>query len=348
MNSALRLTVRVDAPAEHPRAEAALAACAVWLAEIERCCSRFLPESELSWLNATAGSGPQAVSADLYDMLALALAAAARTDGLFDPTLLPALCAVGYDRSFDEIGQRGVASLAPQRAVEGTVAAGAAASETRRGRWRDVRLDPDTHTVTLPVGMALDLGGIAKGWAADVLASRFLADFPAYLVDLGGDLRLRGGPEPGAAWLIGISDPRAASATTSGEDESRYTDSQYGDSHYVAGVRLAAGGIATSGDARRWWLRAGQRMHHLIDPRTGRPAEQTGERRPLAVTALALTAAEADVLAKVAFLRGYPEGLRGLARGTTSAGVMVFADGAVEATPNLEEYLHAMCPTSAR
>jgi thiamine biosynthesis lipoprotein ApbE len=93
-------------------------------------------------------------------------------------------------------------------------------------------------------------------------------------------------------------------------------------------------------------------MHHLIDPRTGRPAAaptappaaagDSDARRVLTYTALAPAAVEADVLAKVAFLRGYPDGLRSLANGTRSAGVCVFADGAVEATPNLEEYLHAL------
>lgn len=332
MNSDLRLTVRRedDSVAGQAAATAALETCAEWLGAMERRFSRFLPASELNALNAGAGS-EVIVGEDLFAVVALALDAAARTDGLFDPTVLGALRAAGYDRGFDVIGQREIGA-AP--------AAASAAGAARCGRWRDIHLDAARRAILLPRGVALDLGGIAKSWAADVLAERFLAPFPAALVDLGGDLRVRGGPEPGVPWLIGIEDPRGAAASSRPP-------------RYLAGVRLSSGGVATSGDARRWWLRAGRRMHHLIDPRMGAPASVAprpdgGGRRALAWTALAPTTAEADVLAKVAFLHGYPAGLGLLARGTAAAGVCILEDGSVAATPNLEEYLHAMAPAPTR
>jgi thiamine biosynthesis lipoprotein len=173
------------------------------------------------------------------------------------------------------------------------------------------------------------------------VARRFLAPFAAYLIDMGGDLRVHGGPAPGAPWIVGIADPRDAPSPGQRAPAIPAVTAQ----RYVAGIPLAEGGIATSGDTRRWWLRGGQRQHHLIDPRTGRsalPPDGTRlEGRVLAWTALASTTAEADVLAKVAYLRGYPDGLRELARGTDSAGLCVFANGQLEVTPNLEEYLHA-------
>ena len=334
MNSDLRLIVRPSAPTEQARAQAtaALDASVAWLAAMEQRCSRFSPASELSALNASAGGWFRA-SADLYAVVGLALEAARRTRGLFDPTVLPALVAAGYDRSFEQIerGERETPDAAPQTP----------APRWSAGRWREVRLDPAHRSIALPLGVALDLGGIAKGWAADALAQRYLDPFPAYLIDLGGDLRLRGGPAEGRPWLVGIEQPTAAmSPGDAGEGETP---------RYLACMPIAAGGIATSGDARRWWLRGGHRLHHLIDPRTGRPAHSSsaaGEltRRPLTWTALAPTTAEADVLAKVAFLLGYPTGLRMLTR--HAAGVCAWADGRIEATPNLEEYLHALASAS--
>jgi thiamine biosynthesis lipoprotein len=325
MNSNFQLTVRAEETAV-VGAERALDACVAWLGEIERACSRFLPESELCALNASPGN-PFVASADLYAIVAHALKMAERTDGLFDPTILPALLAAGYSRSFDEIGQREIGAT-PEDAQT--------PRGWRRGCWREVALDAATRTITLPAGAALDLGGVAKGWAADEVARRFLNDFSAYLIDLGGDLRVRGEPEDGNAWLIGVEDPRVA-AGPGKSDTTR-------EPRYLAAVELRRGGIATSGPARRWWLLGGQRLNHLIDPRTGLPvATPPDERALLASTVLAPTALEADVYAKVVFLRGYPAGLECLPAGI--AGLCVFADGTFATSAGLQAYLRAQAST---
>jgi thiamine biosynthesis lipoprotein len=331
MNSDLRLTVRLAAetPVERAAAATVLDACATWLAQIERTCSRFLADSELCALNASAGV-PFVASPELFAVVRLVCEYAARTDGLFDPTILPALRAAGYTRTFDEIGH----GETRWNAEDAEDAERFQDTGTIRARTARIQLDEATRTITLAPGVALDLGGIAKGWAADELARRFLASFPGYLIDLGGDLRVHGGPRDGEPWIVGIADPRVNAGMTLAEQGATY----------VAGLALTDGGIATSGDARRWWLRDGTRQHHLIDPRTGRPAmraDTNPDSRVLTCTALAPTAAEADVLAKVAFLLGYPDGLRMLSRGILRAGVCVFASGRVEASPNLEEYLYA-------
>jgi thiamine biosynthesis lipoprotein len=321
MNSDFQLTVRTEEIAAAV-AERALDASVAWLGEIERTCSRFLPESELCALNASSGD-PFVASSDLYAVVAHALEMAERTDGLFDPTILPALLAAGYARSFDDIGQREIGeALGDAQPPQGW----------RRGCWREVALDAATRTITLPAGVALDLGGVAKGWAADEVARRFLNAFPAYLIDLGGDLRVHGEPEAGNAWLIGVEDPRAA-AGPARSDTTR-------EPQYLAAVELRRGGIATSGPARRWWLLGGQRMNHLIDPRTGHPVASVPDGRGvLACTVLAPSALEADVYAKVVFLRGYPAGLESLPAGT--AGMCVFADGTFATSAGLEAYLRA-------
>jgi thiamine biosynthesis lipoprotein len=122
--------------------------------------------------------------------------------------------------------------------------------------------------VELEPGVRLDLGGIAKGYAAD-RACELLALAGPCLVNAGGDVAVRGG-----AWPVGV-----APGLT---------------------LELAAGGLATSGRDRRRWVRGGREQHHLIDPRSGRPARS----KALRVTVVAGSAADAEVLAKAAFLGG--------------------------------------------
>lgn len=162
----------------------------------------------------------------------------------------------------------------------------------------------------LACGAKLDLGGIAKGWAADLALERFFASFLNVIINVGGDMRVRGGKQPGESWALGIGDPREAPES----DAPR---------HAIV-LMLGQGGLATSGATTRWWRHRGQRQHHLIDPRTGRPAQiwidpsddaDEAEEAPEAplllatATALAPTAAHAEVAAKVALLRGYPDAL---------------------------------------
>ncbi|MGH2487571.1 MAG: FAD:protein FMN transferase, partial [Ktedonobacterales bacterium] len=168
----------------------------------------------------------------------------------------------------------------------------------------------------------LDLGGIAKGWAADIALERLCYDCAHVLINVGGDLRLRGGPQPDQAWATGVYDPRAEAAGAS--------------SRYAAVVRMSRGGLATSGSVRRWWLRGSVRRHHLLDPRTGEPARVWIDQRDDAdagrliatATALAPTAARAEVAAKVALLRGYPDALRMVEENWARYGALGPADDA--------------------
>ena len=141
----------------------------------------------------------------------------------------------------------------------------------------------DGCTILLERGTHLDLGGIGKGYAVDRVA-RHLAAVGNCLVNAGGDLAVAGG-----AWPIGITDDLT--------------------------VELTRGAIATSGRDRRHWRRGDCALHHLIDPRTGRPAETDLVR----VTVVGESAVEAEVLAKVAFLGGELDAPR----------VLVGADGTV-------------------
>ncbi len=145
-----------------------------------------------------------------------------------------------------------------------------------RARW-------DGHTLTLPAGMELDLGGIGKEYAVD-RAAALLADrtTAAFLVNFGGDLYASGPRREGLPWIVGIDDPERTGEAL------------------LWRVELARGGLATSGDARRFALVAGRRLGHVLDPTTGWPVEGA----PRAVTVLADTCLEAGTLATMALLRG--------------------------------------------
>lgn len=244
--------------------------------EHDRRFSRFRDDSELSLVNARAGR-PVSVSAPFIALLRFALRAAAETDGLFDPTVLPVLRAAGYDRDFEaiEVG----ASPEPPSTPLGPA-----------GMWRRIALVG--RDVLLPDGAALDLGGVAKGWAVDRAVER-LGALPWAAVNAGGDLRVVGRPPPGEV-LVGVEDPRHPGIE-------------------IGRMVLTGGAVATSSVTRRSW---GRGWHHLIDPRTSLPADTD----VLQATVFAPTCAEAEVRAKWALLVG-PEALSAI------PGLLVMRDG---------------------
>ena len=250
-----------------PHAEAALAAAQQEVDACERELSRFDADSDLSRLNAAAGDwvpvGPR-----LLETLQLALRAREETAGRFDPTVLPALVAAGYDRSFERLEER------PAEHADGWRAGAAIQLDERRSRAR------------LEAGTAVDLGGIGKGYAADHALDAMLAAAPAIgggLVDLGGDIAVGGDTPEGGPWRIAVADPRRPEAT-------------------LTFLALDAGGIATSGrNARRFG--PARSLHHLIDPETGEPALAG----PLTVTVVAPDAAAAEAAATTLAIAGLAE-----------------------------------------
>src|SRR5438270_235493 len=200
-------------------------------------CSRFRPDSELTALNRAAGQ-PTKVSAVLREAIVVALRAAALSDGAVDPTVGEAVRVLGYDTDFASVPPTGPA-LARVARVPG---------------WRCVTAG-ENGTVSLPIGVQLDLGATAKAWAADV-ASRRAAEALGcgVLVSLGGDVAVAG-PPPASGWRVGIADWHGAS------------DRQLDET-----VEIHSGGVATSSMAVRRWVRDAQHLHHIVDPRTGQPA----------------------------------------------------------------------------
>lgn len=231
--------------------------------------TRFSENSELSALNRAAGSWFKA-SPDMFDVVLEALRLHRQTYGLFDPSILDALEQAGYDRSMDAIraGGAGPVLLTMQM-------------RQRQIRFADVRLDSDEQRIWLPENLRIDLGGIAKGWIAEQAALRLGEWASACAVDAGGDAFMVGLPGGETHWRITLEDP---------------CDVGRG----LAVLKLRPGAVATSTITRRRWQQAGKTRHHLIDPRTGEPADTDF----LSVTTVAPHASEAEAYAKSLLIAG--------------------------------------------
>jgi thiamine biosynthesis lipoprotein len=242
----------LDAP-PGPAADRALAAARAEIERLERALSRFSPESDLSRLNRER----VAVAGDvLEDALRTALALRERTGGLFDPTVGRAVRGAGYDRSFERL----VATAAPPAPAR------PGGGEVRLLSGGEVELGPDVD---------LDLGGVAKGIAADRAVAALARSGPG-LANVGGDLSASG-PRADGPWTIAV-------ATGAGP----------------LTLALEQGGLATSGRDRRRWRRGGRWQHHVIDPRTGVPARTDLVR----ATAVCWSAAEAEARATALLVAG--------------------------------------------
>ena len=266
---------------------------AAWAeAEIERLEAlwrRFLPASDVARLNRAAGGTPAAVAPETVDLVEHAVAWWRRTQGRFDPTVLHALEDLGYDAPFAEVRTRTsprprIASAPPGLPPLHVATVGTAPAGLPTPGCAGIVVDRAAGTVGLPAGVGLDLGGIGKGAAADLVVRGLRArGVTSGCVGMGGDVHAVGpgnGPD-GAGWAITVEDPM---------DPTRAWFTHVIDD----------GAIVTSTDRIRRWDRAGHEVHHLIDPRTGLPA-RTGL---AAVVVAAPTCAAAEVLAKAAFVAG--------------------------------------------
>jgi FAD:protein FMN transferase len=273
------------------------------LDEIDRACSRFRKDSELTRVNAHAG---RTVHIDplLIEAIEVALRAAELTAGDVDPTLGASLELVGYDRDWRLLEQPHDQSEhpeAPVRQRDGSPTTHPAKTTPRaphliatvRSGWEAIELDRDRATLRIPCGVKLDLGATAKAWAAD-RASHAVHDATGcgVLVSLGGDISTAG-PGPACGWRIHVTDDHRSGPDAPGQT-----------------ISIAAGGLATSSTTVRRWRHEGQTMHHIIDPSTGAPATEHWR----TVSVAAADCADANIAATAAIVRGprAPEWLAGL------------------------------------
>ncbi len=262
--------------------------------------TRFESNSELSALNAARGK-PFAASAEMFEVGQLVVKFSELTDGWFNPTIIGALEAAGYDRTFEAI----------------TVAVDQKeTSASRISAASSIVLDASRRTITLPIGVRIDLGGIVKGWAVQK-ATEQLALYGPCLIDAGGDM-LTLGTVPGSPdWSIEIVDP-------------------FDREQDALSIHLHDRAVATSGIDRRQWQRNGQPQHHLIDPHTGLPS--TSE--VLTATVIAPTTIEAEIYAKTVFLLGAQAGLSFVEARPTLAACVITADNEIILSKSMQEYLN--------
>jgi thiamine biosynthesis lipoprotein len=280
-------------------APALLAKVPEWFEEWEQVLSRFRYDSELTRLNQIHAR-PVRVSAVLWDVLQAARKAEQLTDGLVTPTLLDAIVEAGYDRPFESLPHQTQPTAGPVLAAPQPLTA--------------IAVDEAARTVTLPPGMSLDFGGIAKGWSAHQAMKRLQAEGPA-LVNAGGDIAISGPRADGSAWPIGMTNPFDQQA----ELETLF---------------LNGCGVATSGKDRRRWTRNGLLQHHIIDPATSQPAETD----LLTVTVIAPTVMEAEAATKAAFILGSRVGLEWIETRPRFAATFILDNGQVNYSRRMEEF----------
>ncbi|MEW5865482.1 MAG: FAD:protein FMN transferase [Bacillota bacterium] len=257
-----------------PGARQAVGAAFDEMRRVEALTSRFVATSDVSRINQGAGGDPVQVSDETFMLLDRALKCSELSGGAFDITIGPVVDAWGFGTDKPHVPD------APTLARALSLV-----------NWRALELNPEGKTVRLPLpGMSIDLGGIAKGYAAD-RAATVLRDHGIQhaLIDAGGNIAAVGTRPDGKPWRIGIRDPRGENpADTIGP---------------VIVVKDAA--VVTSGDYERFFVDNGQRYHHIFDPSTGKPASLARS-----ATVIAKNSCDADMLSTAVFVLGPEKGLK--------------------------------------
>jgi FAD:protein FMN transferase len=279
--------------------------------QLEQRWSRFIPTSEISSVNANAGSAV-AVSDDTIALVERAIAAWRDTGGSVDATVFDAVVRAGYDRSIELVRADGPRSSAADGglAPRGPVLAPGCT---------DIAIDRAERTVTLPVGTSFDPGGIGKGLAADLVAGEIMSmGADGVCVNLGGDVRVAGSGPTGTGWTVAVEHPWSTEP--------------------IALVGLRAGAVATSTTLLRTWTVDGEQRHHLIDPVTGTSSDSDLSH----VTVIAGEASTAEILAKAVLLRGTARAFDILEPGVEALIVDHFGD--VSATTGFAAFLGGAAP----
>ena len=301
--SAMNTTIQVAAEGSQDDLRPGFQDVRRFIAECEARFSRFRDDSELCQLNRAAGTWFQA-SSGLFDLMLEALELYQLTGGLFDPSILKALEQAGYDHSMDVVR-------------ESTALLTSTETKPIDSRLWQACLDPDTQAIHLPAGVQIDLGGIAKGWIADK-AAQLLAEYtPACAVSAGGDMVFYGTPAGEPAWEVSLEDPR---------------DQQ----NVLAVLQVHSGALATSSVTRRRWFQGSQVRHHIIDPRTGAPAEVEW----LSVSVGAAKATTAEAFAKAILIGGSHVGTQLAAQIPGLWFLAVHPDGSLSGTQNNKEMVY--------
>ena len=252
---------------------------------LEQRLSRFDPKSDVSYINAQAGRFVR-VAMETVTVVELALEAYQVSQGLFCPWMGEVIEQLGYNVSFEQIDESAFAG--PGGAGRFGRVSAVPVRDFTAGSL-PVYVEPEGNLVRMDAGFHLDLGGLAKGWIVEQAVNEFTnRGFHNIVVSAGGDLMCRG-KQLGGPWTAGIVNP--------------WDDS---DSLFRLDIENLA--LATSGTYRRRWQTTHGEVHHLLDPRTGRPSDSD----VVSCSVLANRLTGAEVLAKTALLLGREQGMRWL------------------------------------
>lgn len=292
------------------------------LHEIDEKFSVTIDSSEISRVNRAAGESGVSVSPDTAYVVKAALSYAELTDGAFDPTVGPLVKLWGINTDHARVPEQSeIDAVLPLI------------------HWRDVSVTDDNIVMLKKRGMALDLGGIVKGYAADELTKILEArKVRRAIVDLGGNIFVYGKKKDGSPWRVGIKDPKDPEGAP------------------AIVLNLANSTIVTSGVYERFFTENGVRYHHILDVKTGYPADSG----LLSSTIVCESSMAADALSTSVFVLGKEGGMDLLRRIQSSSGaelpevpglhaqalgIFIEEDGSVSASKALEGSLEAPAVT---
>jgi thiamine biosynthesis lipoprotein len=307
---AMNTAIQLAADAETARVESGFQAVREFIENCERRFTRFSDESELAGLNRAADEWFRA-SPDLIELVSMAQKFHNQTRGLFDPSILTDLRRLGYDKSMDEIRVSGV-NPRYESPREGFL------DNRERPVFQQVKVDRPGGRIWMPQGLQLDLGGIAKGWIAEKAAGILAEVAPTCAVNAGGDMFLVGLPDGQEAWEIGLEDPLHPEKD-------------------LALLKIKPGALATSSITKRTWVQNKTTRHHVIDPRTGKPADTDW----LSMTVVAPHASTTEVYAKALLIAG-KEDIQTIAKNNADIiFIGVDREGKVWGSPTSKEVIYA-------
>ena len=239
--------------------------------QIEAKMSSHLDSSEINLINQSAGKRKVQVSSDTYQVIKKAIEYAKLSQGFFDPTIGPLvkLWGIGTDS----------AKVPQQEQIN---------NKLDLVNYKNIKLSKNNQIFLAKVGMKLDVGGIAKGYAADKIISYLKEnDVESAFVDIGGNVSVLGSKTNGDLWTVGIQDPKKERGKV------------------LAAVKVKDKTVVTSGNYERYFIKNGTRYHHLLNPETGYPARQG----VISSTIIANKSFDADALSTAVYILGLEKGI---------------------------------------
>jgi thiamine biosynthesis lipoprotein len=308
-------TITVVSPSKEKAGEAIDAGFAE-IKKLDKYLNNFEPDSEISTISREAGVKPVHVSEETLDIMKKTIGISDMTDGAFDPTIAPVL------KLWKFSGRPADPSLPHGDALK---------SALKHVGYRKIKINSQSSGIYLEdKGMELDLGGIAKGYAADRAVEAIKAKgIKAALVAIAGDIRGYGLSTAGNAWKVGIQDPRPENPNS----EKPWED-------VFASVHLKDSAISTAGDYQRFFIKDGKRYHHIIDPATGYPSDSG----LISVSVIAPEGYMADGIDTAILILGAEKGMK-LLESKGLDGILVTADKKVLLTGNLKDRIELLDKT---